>query len=122
MTQRACVRVCVCVSDLVGVPDVEWLTGGCDMSHNALVPVEADAAAGRLFQRGALRHVEQSAHQELPVGGVLAHQEERVAVGLDQLVDVQEDAVAQRRYVQVAGHVTHQLQQTGTPVAPATAS
>lgn len=43
------------------------------MSHNALVPLQPDAAAGGLLQRGPLCHIEQTADQELPVGAVLAH-------------------------------------------------
>lgn len=47
-----------------------------------------------------------------------AYQEERVAVGGDQLVGVEEDLVAEGRHVQMAGHLPHQLQQPGTAVAP----
>ncbi|KAF3836815.1 hypothetical protein F7725_004279 [Dissostichus mawsoni] len=77
------------------------LSGGGYMSHNALVPLQADAAAGGLLQRGPLCHIEQTADQELP------------------LVDVEEDLVTECCHVQMTGHVHHQLQQPGAASLPA---
>lgn len=51
-----------------------------------------------------------------------AYQEERVAVGGNQLIGVEEDLVAEGRHVQMTGHLLHQLQQPGAAVAPAAAS
>lgn len=58
---------------LVRVLDVEWLARCSYMSHNALVPLQPDAATGGFFQRGSLGHVKQPADQELSVGAVLTH-------------------------------------------------
>lgn len=58
---------------LVGVLDIERLSRGGYMSHDALVPLQPDAATGGLLQCGSLSYVEQAADQELPVGAVLAH-------------------------------------------------
>ena len=58
---------------LISVPDIEWLSRGGYMSHDALVPLEPDAATGGLLQCGTLGYIEEAAHQELPVAAVLAH-------------------------------------------------
>ena len=46
------------------------------------------------------------------------YQEQRVAVCSDQLVDVEEDLVAECCHVQMTRHVLHQLQQPGAAVTP----
>lgn len=58
---------------LISVLDVERLSRGGHVSHNALIPLQSDAAAGWFFQRGPLGHVKQAADQELCVRAVFAH-------------------------------------------------
>lgn len=58
---------------LVSVLDIERLSRGGYMSHNAFIPLQTDAATGGLLHCGSLGDVEQAADQELPVGAVLAH-------------------------------------------------
>lgn len=58
---------------LVSVLDIEWLSCGGYVSHNAFVPIQPDAATGGLLHCGSLSYVEQAADQELSVGAVLAH-------------------------------------------------
>lgn len=58
---------------LISVLNVERLPRGCHVSHDAFVPLQPDAVAGRLLQRGPFGNVKEAADQELPVGAVLAH-------------------------------------------------
>lgn len=58
---------------LISVLDIERLPRGRHVSHDAFVPLQPDAAAGRLLQRGSFSNIKQAADQELPVGAVLAH-------------------------------------------------
>lgn len=68
---------------LIGVLNVQRLTRGCHVSHNALVPLQADTTVGCFLQCGAFSYIKQPADQELSVGAVLTHQEQRVAVSGD---------------------------------------